>query len=133
MKYFYIHQILGSPNIFNNNFFMPVYILVLLVAIWQLSCSCDCVNFGGSQVSSFDFSTLYTLLPHDLIKAKMLSLVNWRFNRESKTYLCTSVKAGLFSNKKYDSCTCWSCAELCEAFTFLMENMCNLMAWYINK
>ena len=28
-----------------------------------------------------------------------------------------------FSNKKYDSYKCWSCAELCEAFTFLMENI----------
>ena len=80
-------------------------------------------NFRGSQVSSFDFSTLYTSLPHDLIKAKVLSLVNWCFNRESKTYLCTSVKAGFFSNKKYDSYKFWSCAELCEAFTFLMENI----------
>ena len=60
---------------------------------------------------------------HDLIKAKVLSLVNWCFNRESKTYLCTSVKAGFFSNRKYDSYKCWSCAELCEAFTFLMENI----------
>ena len=47
-------------------------------------------NFQGSQVSSFDFSTLYTSLPHDLIKAKVLSLVKWCFDRESKTYLCTS-------------------------------------------
>ena len=80
-------------------------------------------NFRGSQVSYFDFSTLYTSLPHDLIKAKALSLVNWCFTRESKTYLCTSDKAGLFSNKKYDSYKCWSCAELCEAFTFLVENI----------
>ena len=50
-------------------------------------------TFRGSQVSSFDFSTLYTSLQHDLIKAKVLSLVNWCFNRESKTYLCTSAKA----------------------------------------
>ena len=50
-------------------------------------------NFQGSQVSSFDFSTLYTSLPHDLINAKVLSLVNWCFNRESKSYLCTSLKA----------------------------------------
>ena len=80
-------------------------------------------NFQGSQVSSFDFSTLYTSLPHDLIKAKVLSLVTWCFNRESKTYLCTSDKAGFFSNKKYDSYKCWTCAELCKAFTFLMENI----------
>ena len=76
-------------------------------------------NFQGSWVSSFDFSTLYTSLPHDLIKAKVLSLVNWCFNRESKSYLCR-----IFSNKKYDSHRCWSCAELCEAFTFLMKNIC---------
>ena len=50
-------------------------------------------NFPGSQVSSFDFSTLYTFLPHDLIKAKVLSLVKWCVNRESETHLCTSDKA----------------------------------------
>ena len=80
-------------------------------------------NFKGSQVSCFDFSTLYTSLSHDIIKAKVLSLVNWCFNRESKSYLCTSLKAGFFSNKKYDSYRCWYCAELCEAFIFLMENV----------
>ena len=57
-------------------------------------------NFQGSQVSSFDFSTLYTSLPHDLIKAKVLSLVNWCFNRESKSYLCTSLKASAHSFKR---------------------------------
>ena len=28
-----------------------------------------------------------------------------------------------FSNKKYDSYKCWTCVELCEAFTFLVENI----------
>ena len=54
-------------------------------------------NFQGSQVSSFNFSTLYTLLPHDLIKAKVLSLVNWCFKRESTSYLCISLKVGCFA------------------------------------
>ena len=44
-------------------------------------------NFQGSQVSSFDFSTLYTSLPRDLIKAKGLSLVNWCFNLTSVLHL----------------------------------------------
>ena len=71
--------------------------------------------------------SLYTCLPRDLIKPKLLSLVKLCFNRESKTYLCTSGKLGLFSNKKYDSYKCWTCAEFCEEFTFLMETlMCNL-------
>ena len=53
----------------------------------------------------------------------MLSLVKWCFNRESKTYPCTSDKAGYFSNKKYDSYKCWTCTEFSEAFTFIMENI----------
>ena len=53
-------------------------------------------NIQGSQVSTFDFSTLYTSLLHDLIIEKVLFLVKWCFNRESKTYLCTSGKAGFF-------------------------------------
>ena len=55
-------------------------------------------NFQGSQVSFFDFSTLYTSLSHDL-----LSLY--------------------FSNKKYVSYKCWTCAELCKAFIFLAGNI----------
>ena len=73
-------------------------------------------HFQGSQVSSFDFSTLYTSLSHDLIKAKVLSLVKW-------CQKLTSVRKGFFSKKKYDSYACWTCTELCEAFTFLMENI----------
>ena len=80
-------------------------------------------NFQGSQVSSFDFSTLYTSLLHDLIKAKVLSLVNWCLNRESKTYFCTPDKAGFFCNKKYDSYKCFTCGELCEALSVLIENI----------
>ena len=96
--------------------------------------SCDCVTFRVFKYLLSTFSTLYTSLPHDLIKAKVLSLVNWCFNRESKSYLCTSLKAGFFSNKKYDLYRCWSCAELCEAFLSSWKTyMCNLMAWYIKK
>ena len=97
--------------------------------LWSIKNSSEVIeklrlrNFQGSQVSSFDFSTLYTSLPHDLIKAKVLSLVKLCFNREWKTYFCTSDKMGVFSNKKYDSYACWTCTELCEAFTFRMENI----------
>ena len=42
---------------------------------------------------------------------------------ESKTCICTSDKVGFFSNNKYDSYKCWTCAELCVAFTFLMKNI----------
>ena len=80
-------------------------------------------NFQGSPGSSFDVYTLYTSLPHDLFKANVLSVVKWCFNRESKTYLCTSDKAGFFSKKKFDSHTCWTCTKFCEALSFLVKNI----------
>ena len=91
-------------------------------------------NFRGSQVSSFDFSTLYTSLPHDLIKAKVLSLVNWCFNRESKSYLCTSLNAGFLATKNMTRID----VGLARSYVKLLLSswktyMCNLMAWYINK
>ena len=65
---------------------------------------------------------LHYTYPCRMILTK-LSLLKWCFNRESKKYLCTSDKAGFFSNKTYDSYKCWTCTELSEAFTFLMENI----------
>ena len=55
-------------------------------------------HFQGSQLYSFDFSSLYTSLLHDPVKAKVLSLVNWCFNRV-KSYLCTSLKAGFLATR----------------------------------
>ena len=48
---------------------------------------------------------------------------NMRLSCVVLTYLCTSDKAGFFSNKTYDSYKCWTCTEFSEAFTFLMENI----------
>ena len=87
------HVIKYSETAFSNNnvnYFCPLKTLPRTMK------SCDCVTFGVLRYLLSIFSTLYTSLPHDLIKAKVLALVNWCFNRESKTYLCTSVKAGFF-------------------------------------
>ena len=77
-------------------------------------------NFHGSQLFSFDFSTLYTSLPHDLIKAN----VKWCFNSESRTHLNTSDKAGFFSNKKYDSYYYWTYTDLWEVFLMEKKYIC---------
>ena len=57
-----------------------------------------------------------------LSKQTCCLLLTGCFNRESKTYLRTSDKAGFFTNitRIYK---CWTCAELCEAFTFPVENI----------
>ena len=44
-------------------------------------------GFLASCLSNYDFSTLYTLLPHNLIKEKLTELIEQTFNREGSLYL----------------------------------------------
>ena len=40
-------------------------------------------GFLASSVSTYDFFTLYTTLPHNLIKEKLTELIEQTFNREA--------------------------------------------------
>ena len=44
-----------------------------------------CRWFHATSLSTYDFSTLYTTLPHNLIKEKLLDLIEWTFKRALKT------------------------------------------------
>ena len=44
-------------------------------------------GFLASGLSTYDFSTLYTTLPHNLKKEKLTELIKQTFNREGSLYL----------------------------------------------
>ena len=44
-------------------------------------------GFRATSLSTYDFSTLYTTLPHNLIKEKLINLIEWTFNREGSLYI----------------------------------------------
>ena len=44
-----------------------------------------CRAFRATSLSTYDFSTLYTTLPHNLIEEKLLDLIEWTFKRALKT------------------------------------------------
>ena len=44
-------------------------------------------DFNATSLSTYDFSTLYTTLPHNLIKDKLIDLIDRTFNREGSLYL----------------------------------------------
>ena len=60
---------------------------------WSITNSNDVLNkfkskiFQASKLSTYDFSTLYTTLPHQLIKDKLIDLINRTFIRENTQYL----------------------------------------------
>ena len=45
-----------------------------------------CRGFRATSLSTYDFSTLYTTLPHNLIKEKLLDLIEWTFKRALKNH-----------------------------------------------
>ena len=49
-------------------------------------------GFLASGLSTYDFSTLYTTLPHNLIKEKLTEVIEQTFNREDSLYLACNDK-----------------------------------------
>ena len=53
-------------------------------------------GFLASGLSSYDFSTLFTTLPNNLIKKKLIELIEHTFNREGSLYLACNDKNAFF-------------------------------------
>ena len=74
-------------------------------------------DFNATSLSTYDFSTLYTTLPHNLIKDKLIDLIESTFQREGSPYLhvVTEMHFLLQKNLKI-SCMvvskCMRCADL---------------------
>ena len=88
---------------------------------WSIKNSNDVLNkfkskhFQTSKLSKYDFSTLYTTLPHHLIKDKLIDLINQTFIRENTQYLACNEECAFFTSDVYDNHNLWSCQKVCEA------------------
>ena len=76
-------------------------------------------------MSTYEFSTLYTTLPHNLIKENLLDLIKRTFyKKEGKLYLdCNDKKAFFTSADHYRGYHLCSCQNVCDAFSFLLDNI----------
>ena len=64
-------------------------------------------------MSTYDFSTLYTTLPHNLIKNKL----------EGSLYIACNDSNAFFTSDAVRNYHLWSCQKVCEALTFLLDNI----------
>ena len=65
---------------------------------WSIKNSFEVLNklksrgFRASSLSTYDFSTLYTTLSHNLIKHKLVDLIERTFQREGSLYIACNDK-----------------------------------------
>ena len=78
-------------------------------------------------------STLYTTLPHNLIKDKLIDLIERTFNRDGSPYLACNDRNAPFTSEKPKKYHAWSCQIVCDALTFLLDNIFDLAPSCIDK
>ena len=69
-----------------------------LKILMMFSINLNLKNFQASKLSTYDFSTLYTTLPHHLIKDKLIDLINQTFIRENTQYLACNEECAFFTS-----------------------------------
>ena len=96
---------------------------------WSITNSNDVLNkfksknFQASKLSTYDFPTLYTTLPHHLIKDKLIDLINRTFIRENTQYLACNEECAFFTSDVYNNHNLWSCQKVCDALVYLLDNI----------
>ena len=95
----------------------------------QSNNSCEVLNklksrgFRASSLSTYDFSTLYTTLPHNLSKDKLVDLIERTFQREGSLYIACNDNNAFFTSDAVRNYNLWSCQKVYEALTFLLDNI----------
>ena len=96
---------------------------------WSIKNSDEILNklksrgFLAFGLSTYDFSTLYTTLPHNLIKDKLTELIEQTLNREGSLYLACNDKNAFFTSEQPKRYKLWSCQKMCDALHYLLDNI----------
>ena len=96
---------------------------------WSIKNSGEVINklkmrgFRATSLSMYHFSALYTTLPHNLIQEKLNNLIEWSFERECLPYLACNERNAFFTTEHLKGYKLWSCQNMCEALTYLLDNI----------
>ena len=86
-----------------------------------------CRGFRATSLSTYDFSNLYTTLPHNLIKEKLLDLIEWTFKRALNTMVHFNwplmTERPFFTSSDQSRYPLWTCQNVCDALSYLLDNI----------
>ena len=72
-------------------------------------------------MSTYDFSTLNTTLPHNLIEDKLIDLNERTFQKEGSFYLACNDRNAFFTSEIPTKYHAWSYQNVCDALSFCAE------------
>ena len=86
-----------------------------------------CRGFRATSLSTYNFSTLYTILPHNLIREKTSRFDRMDLQKSIKNYgslnLACNDRDVYFFSTNQSRYTLWSCQNVCDALTYLLDNI----------
>ena len=62
-------------------------------------------------------------MPHNLIKEKLINLIEWTFKREGSPYIACNERQAFFTSEYTKRYKLWSCQNVCEALIYLLDNI----------
>ena len=74
-------------------------------------------------MSTSVFSTLYTTLPHNLIKETLIKLIEWTFKRKGSPYIACNETYAFFTSGDTKRYKLRSCQNMCETLIYLLDNI----------
>ena len=80
-------------------------------------------GFHATSLSTYDFSTLYTHLPHNLLKEKFINLIEWTFKREGSPYIASNERHAFVTSGDRKRYKLWSCQTVCEDLIYFLDNI----------
>ena len=78
-----------------------------------------------SSIKTFDFSTLYTTLPHDKVKTRLKETIHKAFSHRNygSKFVVLGYNSTYFSNKIQKGKTCYSEEQVISLLEFLIDNI----------
>ena len=96
---------------------------------WSIEKSTEILNelktkgFQASNISTYDFSTLYTTLPHNLIRNQLVDFIENTFRREEALNFSCNEERAFFASEEHKKYDLWSCQKVTFALIDLLDNI----------
>ena len=81
----------------------------------------------AASIQTFDFSTLYTSIPHDLLKSRMNSIIKNAFKHKNEATQYTHIKVcrnkSYFTSDPLNGHNKYTANDICKMIEFLVDNI----------